>query len=57
MSGNQLAIPSSFHQPSALAALDPKWNSDESSFASGIRRGFAVISLKGKVWRIVHQGV
>lgn len=51
-----LVIPSAFDTPNALAALDPTWNTTQPEFASGVRRGFAVVSLRGKVWRIVHQG-
>lgn len=56
---NELALPAAFGaSASALAALDPNWNpSGPSEFSGGIRRGFAVISLKGKTWRIIYQGV
>lgn len=52
---NQLAIPASFQNAQALAALDPNWQ-EKSSFSAGIRRGFAVMSIRGKVWRVQHQG-
>jgi len=52
---NQLTIPASFQNAQALAALDPNWQ-EKSSFSAGIRRGFAVMSIRGKVWRVQHQG-
>ncbi len=42
----------------ALAALDPNWNPQgNSEFSGGIRRGYAIISLKGKTWKTTYQGV
>jgi hypothetical protein len=52
---NQLTIPASFQNAQALAALDPSWQ-EKSAFSAGIRRGFAVMSIRGKVWRVQHQG-
>jgi hypothetical protein len=52
---NQLTIPAAFQNAQALAALDPNWDT-KSDFSAGIRRGFAVLSIRGKVWRVVHQG-
>ena len=52
---NQLTIPASFQDAQALAALDPSWQ-EKSAFSAGIRRGFAVMSIRGKVWRVQHQG-
>jgi len=60
---NDLALPDAFTNPAfpgnqqALAALDPRWNVEKPTFGAGIRRGFAVVSIKGKVFRITHQGV
>jgi hypothetical protein len=54
---NDLVIPPAFGNAAALARLDPNWNTQQSEFSGGIRKGFAVISLRGKVWRITHQGV
>lgn len=53
---SNLVIPPQFQNAQALAALDPTWD-QKSEFSAGIRRGFAVISVRGKVWRVVHQGV
>lgn len=57
MSNQQIALPAAFSNPSALAKFDPNWNTDKPEFSDGIRRGFAVVSIKGKVFRITHQGV
>ena len=54
---NEIVIPAAFGNASALAKLDPNWNTKQSEFSGGIRKGFAVVSLRGKVWRITHQGV
>jgi hypothetical protein len=53
---SNLMLPPQFQNAQALAALDPSWG-QKSEFSAGIRRGFAVISLRGKVWRVVHQSV
>lgn len=53
---NELTIPAAFNKGNQLAAHDPTWQPGQSEFSDGIRRGFAVVSLRGKVWRIVHQG-
>jgi hypothetical protein len=53
---SNLVLPQQFQNAQALAALDPTWD-QKSEFSAGIRRGFAVISLRGKVWRVVHQSV
>lgn len=54
---NSLTIPAAFQNPSALAALDPNWNVEKPEFSDGIRRSFAIVSIKGKVFRVTHQGV
>lgn len=54
---NEIVIPAAFGNASALARLDPNWNTKQSEFSGGIRKGFAVVSLRGKVWRITYQGV
>jgi hypothetical protein len=36
----------------ALAIIDPKG----SEFSAGVTGGFAVVSIRGKIWRIKHQG-
>jgi hypothetical protein len=53
---SNLVLPQQFQNAQALAALDPTWD-QKSEFSAGIRRGFAVISVRGKVWRVVHQSV
>ncbi len=53
---SNLMLPPQFQNAQALAALDPTWD-QKSEFSAGIRRGFAVISVRGKVWRVVHQSV
>jgi hypothetical protein len=53
---SNLVLPPQFQNAQALAALDPTWD-QKSEFSAGIRRSFAVISVRGKVWRVVHQNV
>jgi hypothetical protein len=53
---SNLVLPQQFQNAQALAALDPTWD-QKSEFSAGIRRGFAVISVRGKVWRVNHQSV
>lgn len=53
---NDLTVPAAFNKGNQLAAFDPTWQPGQDEFTDGIRQGFAVVSLRGKVWRIVHQG-
>ena len=36
----------------AVATIDPR----NSEFSAGVTGGFAVVSIRGKIWRIKHQG-